>query len=307
MGLWETLGVGRRVGYLHQPGEQAQHLGLQRDCGEVEPTQQIHEEQLLLHQVGAAHQTVLHLAQDAPERALPDLRQRVTWGASRGFGGKLSRCPKTPNTSTEAQHVPGGPPQPSPGANVKGDARHRCCRPRAASSTGVPWGLLGRARAWWRGVTRARDAAGDPPRSFTELRDEPREHHPEPRSCRRRRIKPPRRRVRSHSASPWKLRPSHRRFRPGWGTVPPPVRRSRWPVPGMRVATGEDEPSAFGPLDGGLQLEKKRREGAGGNLRRTGPAVHLGSCSSRSAALLSGLLLPGSSARLPRQRRGLGV
>lgn len=141
-GFGSTLGVDRRVGYLHQPGEQAQHLGLQRDCGEVEPTQQIHEEQLLLHQVGAAHQTVLHLAQDAPERALPDLRQRVTWGASRGFGGKLSRCPKTPNTSTEARHVPGGPPNPAPVQTS------RVMRAIAAAGRGLPVPLGSPGGCW---------------------------------------------------------------------------------------------------------------------------------------------------------------
>lgn len=84
-----------RCSYLHQPVQEAEHLCFHGDGREVEPLQQVHEQQPVLGQVGGADQVELHLAEHGPQGALADLRQLVT---CRGHAARSrSRLPPAPS------------------------------------------------------------------------------------------------------------------------------------------------------------------------------------------------------------------
>lgn len=84
-----------RCSYLHQPVQKAEHLCFHGDGREVEPLQQVHEQQPVLGQVGGADQVELHLAEHGPQGALADLRQLVT---CRGHAARSrSRLPPGPS------------------------------------------------------------------------------------------------------------------------------------------------------------------------------------------------------------------
>lgn len=84
-----------RCSYLHQLVQKAENLCFHGDGREVEPLQQVHEQQPVLGQVGGADQVELHLAEHGPQGALADLRQLVT---CRGHAARSrSRLPSAPS------------------------------------------------------------------------------------------------------------------------------------------------------------------------------------------------------------------